>query len=155
MRENLFALCKVAFVVIAVAASSTTLTSCEQRCEKAANCLRKCDCLNSETNQQLSCPIAFRCEGDTGTCEDAYNNFSCEQICADYAATARCGVARCATDDECTRVLSCANVDANGQPNGQFRDCTFTFACELDKGESCEPASSSADAVLCAACPQP
>lgn len=143
------------FVWLALFVVLASSSACKQRCLKAANCIRTCDCLNDETDQRLSCPVAFRCEGETGTCEDAYDQDSCEKICADYAATARCGVARCASDAECTKLLSCPNLDAQGNPNGQFRDCTFSFVCELDKAESCDPASTLPDAELCASCPPP
>ncbi len=133
-----------AFIVVAVAAGS-----CKRPCDTARNCIRTCECVNENTNQQLDCSVGFRCEGDTSTCEDLHDTQSCDDVCNEYAARARCGVFRCLEDAECTRVLSCPLADANGAPNGQFAECTVGFACEQDFG-SCEPASSLSDEVLCA-----
>jgi hypothetical protein len=147
MREKL----SPAFVLLTLLAALTSST-CSRPCEDAENCIRKCPCLNENTDQRVDCSIAFRCEGESQTCESAFDSFSCDQICADYAATARCGVARCLSDADCEKTVSCPLVDASGQPTGQFQDCTLNFACELDKGESCEPASSSDDVTLCNIC---
>ncbi len=144
MREKLL---WVVPLLVALASSS-----CPRPCEEAANCKRKCECLNDDTDQRVDCQIAFRCEGATETCEDAFSSFSCEDICAEYAANARCGVARCRTDADCTKTLSCPLADNTGTPTGQFRDCTINFACELDQGESCEPASGVDDVTFCQAC---
>ena len=125
-------------------------TGCQRPCNSAANCLRSCECLNAITDQRLDCDVAFRCEGATETCETAFDSFSCLDICTEYAAKARCGVERCLSDADCVKSVSCPLFDANGQPNGQFFDCTLGFLCEADKGESCEPRSSADDATLCA-----
>lgn len=139
-------------VVVVVVALSGLLGSagCKRPCEKAENCIRSCECLNEITDNRLDCDIGFRCDGSTKTCEEAFDAFSCEQICAEYAATARCGVERCLSDADCVKVVSCPVFDGNGQPNGQFFDCTLGFLCEADKGESCEPRSTVDDATLCA-----
>jgi hypothetical protein len=142
MRSN-------AVVVVCVVALSAFL-GCKRPCEKAANCIRSCECLNEITDNRIDCDIGFRCDGATETCEEAFDSFSCEDICAEYAAKARCGVERCLSDVDCVRVVSCPVVDGNGQPNGQFFDCTLGFLCEADKGESCEPRSTVDDATLCA-----
>lgn len=146
MRENVLPLLLLLGLTLS---SSLTLAGCSRPCEEAANCLRTVDCLNTETDNRVPCTIAFRCEGKTQTCEEAFSGFSDGQICADYAARARCGVARCRSDDDCSRLISCPILDANNAPTGQFRDCSFAFACELDEQESCEPASSVDDATLC------
>lgn len=145
----------VVVVVGFVVAAFSGLSACKQACERAENCVRSCPCLNSETDQRLDCAIAFRCEGATQTCEDAFAEFTCDQICADFAANARCGVERCLSDADCVKVLSCPLLDQNGQATGQFLDCTLPFACELDQGSTCEPLSTLDDANLCAQFCQP
>lgn len=133
-------------------AAAVTSTACPRKCETAENCIKSCDCLNGKTDQKLACPIAYRCEGATSTCEEAFDSLSCDEQCATYAAEARCGVARCKTDADCVKTVSCPLTDANGTPTGQFQDCTLNFVCELNKGESCDPASTADDVTFCAAC---
>ena len=137
-------------VVIVVVALCLWSVGCKRPCEKAANCIRSCECLNEITDNRLDCDVAFRCDGKTETCEEAFDSFSCENICAEYAANARCGVERCLSDVDCLKEISCPVLDNNRQPTGQFFDCTLGFLCEADKGESCEPRSTFDDATLCA-----
>jgi hypothetical protein len=125
-----------------------TSSSCKRACETASNCRRTCDCLNTETDRRNDCTIAFRCEGETETCEDAFDTMSCDQQCADYEANALCGVARCLVDEDCTRDLECELVDLNGQPTGQKQACTVTFACDQAL-QACAVRSIAADAELC------
>ena len=136
----------IAFFAVVVAAC---VGACERPCNNSRSCVRTCECLNENTNQQLDCSVGFRCEGDTSTCESLHDTQSCDEICAEYAVRARCGVFRCLEDAECTRNISCPLADANGAPTGRFADCSVQFACEQDFG-SCEPASTLSDADLCA-----
>jgi hypothetical protein len=144
---------RVFVVVVALVAWSWTLATvsgCKRACETASNCRRTCECLNTETDRRNECTIAFRCEGDTESCEDAFDTMSCDQQCADYEANALCGVARCLSDNDCTRDLECDLVDLNGQPTGQKRACTVAFGCDQAL-QACAVRSIASDAELCAA----
>ena len=138
----------VAAVLVALAACGL-LPGCKRPCETAANCVRTCECLNNQTNQRLDCSLAFRCEGDTQVCEDAHDELSCDQLCDEYAGAGRCGVERCGSDLECQKVISCPFFDGNGQPSGQFFDCTLNFRCQPDF-EACQPRSTATVEALCA-----
>jgi hypothetical protein len=141
------------FLVVAVSWATVVavglLPGCKRPCESSGNCVRTCECLNNQTNQRIDCSLAFRCEGDTQVCEDAHDDMSCEDLCADYAGTGRCGVERCASDLECQKAISCPIFDGNGQPTGQFFDCTLNFRCQPDF-EACQPRSTVANEALCA-----
>jgi hypothetical protein len=137
-------------VFAALVASVVPTSSCKRACETAANCRRTCECLNTETDRRNECTVAFRCEGDTETCEDALDEMTCDQQCADYEANALCGVARCLSDSDCTRELECEFLGANGQPTGQKQACTVTFGCDQAL-QACAVRSIASDAELCAA----
>jgi hypothetical protein len=122
---------------------------CKRACETASNCRRTCECLNRTTDRRNECTVAFRCEGDTETCEPAFDEMACDQLCADYDANALCGVARCLSDADCTRDLACDLVDFNGQPTGQQQACTVPFACDQTL-QACAVRSIATDAQLCA-----
>lgn len=122
---------------------------CERPCSSSANCVRTCDCLNELTNTRLECSVAYRCDGAERVCEDAHNTDSCDDLCADYAANARCGVERCANDAECQKTIECPLLDQNGNQTGQFATCTLNFRCQPEF-EACQPRSTADDAALCA-----
>jgi hypothetical protein len=123
--------------------------ACTRPCESSANCVRTCSCLNETTNLRLDCSVAFRCEGDTRSCEAAHDEKSCDEVCAEYAGSGRCGVERCGSDAECVKTIACPLVDVNGTPTGQFADCTLGFRCQPEF-EACQPRSTASDAELCA-----
>ncbi|HEY1099837.1 MAG TPA: hypothetical protein VGF99_12960 [Myxococcota bacterium] len=141
MRSLLLA---VVLIVVAVVAGS----GCKRSCQSNANCVRTCPCLNELTNQRLDCSVGYRCEGDTQTCEDLLETQTCDEMCQQFAANARCGVNRCLSDAECLRNISCPLFDADGVETGQFRTCTLPFVCDQEFG-ACEVASSASDSELC------
>ena len=136
------------FIAFALICVGVVVEGCKRPCESNANCVRTCPCLNENTNQRLNCSVGYRCEGDTASCEDLHDTQSCDELCAEFAANARCGVNRCLVDDECTRVMSCPLFNADGTANGQFFDCTVRFACD-QAASSCDVASSASDTTLC------
>ena len=135
-------------IAVALVFAGVVAEGCKRPCETNANCVRTCPCLNENTNQRLNCSVGYRCEGDTGSCEDLHDSQSCDDLCDEYAASARCGVNRCLSDGECTRVLSCPIFDAEGTATGTFFDCTIPFACD-QAVSSCDVASSASDTELC------
>jgi hypothetical protein len=128
--------------------SSLATTGCARPCTSSANCVRTCDCLNSETNTRQDCSVAFRCDGAERVCEAAHESKSCDEICAEYAGNARCGVERCANDAECAKTIECPLIDQNGNATGQFATCTLGFRCQADF-EACQPRSTAQEADLC------
>ncbi len=136
-------------ILLTLIATGLLPAGCTRPCESSANCVRTCNCLNENTNLRLDCSVAFRCEGDTRSCEPAHDEKSCDDVCADYAASGRCGVERCASDAECEKTIACPLVDVNGTPTGQFADCTLGFRCQPEF-EACQPRSTASDAALCA-----
>ena len=93
--------------------------------------------------------MAYRCEVDVLTCDDAYDTDSCDKLCNDYFANGLCGVSRCSADAECGRTLECDILDLNGAPTGQKKACTVSFACEQTT-QSCAIRSIASDSDLCA-----
>jgi hypothetical protein len=140
---------RVVVVLVALIAVEGGLSSCRRACRTSENCRRTCDCLNTETDTRNACDLAFVCEGADGSCEEAYDAMTCDEVCAQYQANALCGVARCRTDADCHRALECDVLDATGAPNGQKRACEITFACDVEAA-ACAVRSIASDAQLCA-----
>lgn len=136
-------------ILLTLVAIAALWGACTRPCDSSANCVRTCSCLNEDTNFRLDCSIAFRCEDETRSCEPGYDEKSCDEVCAEYAGTGRCGVERCGSDADCVKIISCPLVDANGTPNGQFADCTLGFRCQPEF-EACQPRSTASDAEMCA-----
>ena len=140
---------KLLVVTCLVVVAAVPLPSCKRACETAFHCKRTCDCLNPETDVRQECTLAFRCEGSSESCEEAYTSMNCTEMCNTYLLEGSCGVQRCLSNDECTRVVTCPILDANGQPSALTRDCTVSFACQQELS-ACQPDSTLPDAQLCA-----
>ncbi|HEY4219994.1 MAG TPA: hypothetical protein VGO62_01600, partial [Myxococcota bacterium] len=139
--------CWAALAVVALTAS------CPRPCESSDNCKRTCSCINAITHSRVDCPIAFRCDSESATCENDYANLSCDDICTQFAKHDECGFERCAVDADCTKNLSCPVLDQNGNATDQQFQCTLTFACDEQK-KLCDVNSTLGTDALCDVCRQ-
>ena len=141
-------------VLWGLAGALVVTTSCARPCESSANCQRECDCINAaHNNDRFTCPMEFRCEGATQTCEDAYASMSCNTLCATYGARNSCNLTRCLSDNECLRDVTCPVLDATNQPTGAAFNCQLPFTCDVTIN-ACDAGFSANDAAVCDVCRQ-
>jgi hypothetical protein len=141
-------------LVVVVAAAFLGLfgslhAGCTRQCQDPSNCIRTCDCIDDSANgRRISCPMAFQCNVDEGTCDPEYATRSCDDICQTFASRDVCGGRICRNERDCDRPVLCTTKDAQGAVVSAF-DCAPVFECDLNVGV-CEAAASLSEAEICA-----
>lgn len=101
--------------------------SCSKRCETAEGCKRSCQCADDESGTNYACAMVFNCDQENSTCMPGHDQ-SCEEICAQYAATRSCG-RQCTSDEHCMVRCTCQTTEGSLPFS-----CSHPFACDQTIG---------------------